>query len=138
MRAQMSGQVNVEVDAAPRQDLQRIMSEIREHYETVAAKNARDLENWYQNKVRIGLRVLAPPGRCTLTPSLSPQVEALSQEVTTTEQTLKSSNVEVKAVKSQLQALEIELQSQLSMVRKLPASSLAGPPAAAAQEIRLS
>lgn len=44
------------------------------------------------------------------------QSETLSQEVVTTEQTLKSSTMEVKAVKTQLQALEIELQSQLSMV----------------------
>lgn len=44
------------------------------------------------------------------------QSEMVSQEVVTTEQTLKSSTMEVKAVKTQLQALEIELQSQLSMV----------------------
>lgn len=35
----------------------------------------------------------------------------------TTEQTLKSSTTEVKTVKTQLQALQIELQSQLGMVR---------------------
>uniref|UniRef100_A0A3B5KH95 Keratin, type I cytoskeletal 13-like n=1 Tax=Takifugu rubripes TaxID=31033 RepID=A0A3B5KH95_TAKRU len=99
MRAQMSGQVNVEVDATPQQDLQKVLDDIREHYETVAAKNRRDLENWYQAKS-----------------------ETLSQEVVTTEQTLKSSTMEVKAVKTQLQALEIELQSQLSMKASLEAT----------------
>lgn len=35
----------------------------------------------------------------------------------TTEESLKSSTMEVKEVKSQLHSLEIELQSQLSLVR---------------------
>lgn len=48
----MSGQVNVEVDAAPGQDLNKIMEEMRDHYESVAAKNRKDLEGWFQNKVR--------------------------------------------------------------------------------------
>lgn len=48
----MSGQVNVEVDAGSQVDLNRIMTEIREHYEALIAKNRKDLEQWYQNKVR--------------------------------------------------------------------------------------
>lgn len=47
----MSGQVNVAVDATPSMDLNQVMSEIREHYESVIGKNRKELESWYQNKV---------------------------------------------------------------------------------------
>lgn len=48
----MSGQINVAVDATPSTDLNQVMSEIRDHYESVINKNRRELESWYQNKVR--------------------------------------------------------------------------------------
>ncbi|XP_070836402.1 keratin, type I cytoskeletal 13-like [Chaetodon trifascialis] len=96
MRAQMSGQVNVEVDASPQEDLNKVLEDVREHYESVAAKSRRDLESWFQTKM-----------------------ELIKQDTAEVEMTLRTTNTEVKEVKSQLQALEIELQSQLSMKASL-------------------
>ncbi|XP_016103291.1 keratin, type I cytoskeletal 50 kDa-like [Sinocyclocheilus grahami] len=89
---QMSGQVNVEVDAAPQEDLIKILAEMREHYETVVAKSQRDLEGWFQQKS-----------------------ETLKQEVVTSTETLQISKTEVNTVKSTVQSLEVELQSLLAM-----------------------
>ena len=50
-RQQMTGQVNVEVDAGPTQDLNAVLSEIHEQYEQASAKNKKELDAWFQEKV---------------------------------------------------------------------------------------
>ncbi|KAJ8350913.1 hypothetical protein SKAU_G00260430 [Synaphobranchus kaupii] len=96
MRAQMSGQVNVEVDAAPQEDLSKIMAEMREQYEAVGEKNKRELDNWYQQKA-----------------------EPLKQEVASHIESVQTSKTEITDLRRTLQGLEIELQSQLSMKSSL-------------------
>ncbi|XP_051948717.1 keratin, type I cytoskeletal 13-like [Xyrauchen texanus] len=89
---QLGGQVNVEVDAAPQEDLTKILAEIREHYESVVTKSQKDLEGWFQQKS-----------------------ETIKQEVVESTETLQMSKTEVNTVKSTVQSLEIEFQSLQAM-----------------------
>ncbi|KAL3996028.1 U6 snRNA-associated Sm-like protein LSm3 [Sarotherodon galilaeus] len=96
LRTQMGGQVNVSVDASPCLDLNEAMAEIRQHYEGVIAKNSKELELWYQNKIA--------------------EVE---QEVQTQTEVLVTTRREITELRNTLQRLEIELQGHLTMKASL-------------------
>ncbi|PWS23294.1 hypothetical protein DKP78_13790 [Enterococcus faecium] len=93
LRAQMqSSSVNVEVDAAPQEDLSRVMEEIRMQYEGINEKNRREMEHWYKGKF-----------------------DELNKQVSTHSETLQTSRSEISELQRTLQSLEIELQSQISL-----------------------
>ncbi|XP_017333220.1 keratin, type I cytoskeletal 19 [Ictalurus punctatus] len=92
MRSQLSGNVNVEVDAAPQQDLNKVLDEIRAQYEAITDKHRREQESWFND-----------------------QSAALNKEVAISTETIQTSKTEITDLRRTLQGLEIELQSQLSM-----------------------
>lgn len=51
MRSQLSGNVNVEVDAPPHQDLNKVLTEIRAQYENITDKHRREQEAWFNDQV---------------------------------------------------------------------------------------
>jgi len=96
LRAQVGCQVNVEVDAAPQEDLSVVMAGIRQHYENVTIKNQKDLESWFLAKTA-----------------------ELSKVVAVSTDTLQTSKSEIGDIRRTLQTLEIKLQAQISKKRAL-------------------
>ncbi|XP_073539414.1 keratin, type I cytoskeletal 19-like [Phyllobates terribilis] len=91
-RGQVQGTVNVDMNAAPGIDLQKVLDDLRHDYESLMTKNQKDIEAWYHNK----------------TDELSKQMTKDSNEIQTTKS-------EVTELRRTLQSLEIDLQSQISM-----------------------
>nr|XP_019939778.1 PREDICTED: keratin, type I cytoskeletal 13-like [Paralichthys olivaceus] len=93
MRSQVNtSSVNVEVDAKPQNDMNRVLEEIRSQYEGITEKNRREMEAWYKVKF-----------------------DELNKQVSSSTETLQTSRSEINELKRTLQSLQIELQSQLSL-----------------------
>ena len=118
---QLAGQVNVEMDAAPGVDLTRVLADMREQYEAIAEKNRRDAEAWFFSKVSLTSQPAPAPqvswealgvhfSACDL------QTEELNKEVASNTEMIQTSKTESTDLRRTMQGLEIELQSQLSMV----------------------
>ncbi|XP_025927023.1 keratin, type I cytoskeletal 14 isoform X3 [Apteryx rowi] len=99
MRGQVGGEISVEMDAAPGIDLTKILTEMREQYETLAEKNRRDAEQWFFSKT-----------------------EELNREVAINTEQLQSGKTEITELRRTIQSLEIDLQSQLSTKAALESS----------------
>uniref|UniRef100_A0A673J7C1 Keratin, type I cytoskeletal 19-like n=1 Tax=Sinocyclocheilus rhinocerous TaxID=307959 RepID=A0A673J7C1_9TELE len=92
LRSQLTGTVNVEVDAAPQQDLNKVLEEVRAHYENIIQKHRREQEDWFKDKTA-----------------------GLNKEVAISTETIQTTKTQITDLRRTLQGLEIELQSQLSM-----------------------
>ncbi|KAJ8414403.1 hypothetical protein AAFF_G00052730 [Aldrovandia affinis] len=95
-RTQLGGQVQVEVDAGPAVDLNVVITEIRDQYEALVAKNRRDAEAWFKSKS-----------------------EVVQQELQTSTVVLQTSSMELKDSQHSMRNLELELQAMISMKASL-------------------
>ncbi|XP_069809478.1 keratin, type I cytoskeletal 19-like [Dendropsophus ebraccatus] len=89
LRSQLGARVNVEVDAAPAVDLNKVLSEIRDQYENIMTNNLKEAERWFIEKS-----------------------EELNQQMTSSAQQLQTWNSEIIELRKTAQTLEIDLQAQ--------------------------
>ncbi|NXT69809.1 K1C15 protein, partial [Chaetops frenatus] len=85
------GDVSVEVNAAPGEDLTKILNDLRTEYEQIIEKNRREVEQWYEVKI-----------------------QEVNQQVTSSSQDMQTSSHQLTELRREMQNLEIELQAQLS------------------------
>lgn len=91
LQSQTGGDVSVEVNAAPGEDLTKILNDLRNEYEQIIEKNRREVEQWYEVKI-----------------------EEVNRQVTSSSQDIQTSSHQLTELKREMQNLEIELQAQLS------------------------
>uniref|UniRef100_A0A8C4TDU4 Keratin 98 n=1 Tax=Erpetoichthys calabaricus TaxID=27687 RepID=A0A8C4TDU4_ERPCA len=116
-RSQLSGQVQVEVDAAPSVDLNKVIEEIREQYEALAAKNRRDAEVWFQSKVSGHCRApLCPQAEHTMQ-SLEIELQSLLSTKQSLEASLEETKARYAAQLAHLQGVVDSLEAQLAQMR---------------------
>ncbi|XP_049715124.1 keratin, type I cuticular Ha3-I-like [Elephas maximus indicus] len=89
LRCQIGQGLNVEVDAAPTVDLNRVLNETRSQYEALVETNRRDVEEWFIT-----------------------QTEELNKQVVSSSEQLQSYQAEIIELRRTVNALEIELQAQ--------------------------
>ncbi|KAM4594585.1 keratin, type I cytoskeletal 20-like [Fundulus diaphanus] len=88
LRLQGAGKVNVEVDSDDSIDLEKVLEEMRERYETIMKKNKEEIEKWFQSKM-----------------------ETLQEQILTCTTEVKTYHSEISKLKRTYQALEISRES---------------------------
>ncbi|CAI9609162.1 unnamed protein product [Staurois parvus] len=92
LRSQLGAKVNVEVDAAPAVDLNKVLTDLRSQYETMMEQNAKEAEKWFHDKS-----------------------DELNQQMSSSAQQLQTHSTEILQLKHTFQNLEIDLQTQNSL-----------------------
>ncbi|XP_056404464.1 keratin, type I cytoskeletal 42-like [Hyla sarda] len=96
LRSQLGARVNVEVEAPPALDLNKVLTEIRDQYENIMANNLQEAEKWFLEKS-----------------------EELNQQMTSSAQQLQTWNSEIIELRHTAQTLEIDLQAQINLRENL-------------------
>ncbi|NXY73645.1 K1C15 protein, partial [Glareola pratincola] len=96
LQSQTGGDVSVEVNAAPGEDLTKILNDLRNEYEQIIEKNRREVEQWYEVKI-----------------------EEVNRQVTSSSQDIQTSSHQLTELRRETQNLEIELQAQISTKNSL-------------------
>ncbi|XP_006000597.1 keratin, type I cytoskeletal 19-like [Latimeria chalumnae] len=96
MRSQLSGQVNVEVDAAPSTDLLGALEDLRQQYSAIAEKNQKAAEATYLE-----------------------QSAEVTKEVNLNAEAIQAYQTQINDLKHTIQGLELELQTLLSIKASL-------------------
>uniref|UniRef100_W5LG85 Keratin 99 n=1 Tax=Astyanax mexicanus TaxID=7994 RepID=W5LG85_ASTMX len=97
IRAQQNGSVNVQVDCAPSENLDKELQEMRDQYEAVIQKYRRDAEHWFQTK--------AETLKTQMTSSYT-EVKTSQTELTDLKRTFQNLQIELDALHMQKQVLE--------------------------------
>ncbi|XP_051014542.1 keratin, type I cuticular Ha4 [Acomys russatus] len=92
LRCQLGDRLNIEVDAAPTVDLNRVLNETRCQYEALVETNRREVEEWFTT-----------------------QTEELNKQVVSSSEQLQSCQAEIIELRRTVNSLEIELQAQHNM-----------------------
>lgn len=117
--------VHVDVDAPKGQDLAKIMEEMREKYERIALKNQQELKTWHDAQVGLKVGHSLWQEQCFVFHSVilfggvASCLQLVEVQVQVTESTtaLKEATGTLSETRRRYQTLEIEVQSQLSLVR---------------------
>ncbi|XP_006178752.1 LOW QUALITY PROTEIN: keratin, type I cuticular Ha1 [Camelus ferus] len=96
LRCQLGDRLNVEVDAAPTVDLNRVLNETRSLYEALVETNLREVEEWFER-----------------------QTEELNKQVVSSSEELQSNQAEIIELRRTVNALEVELQAQHNLRNSL-------------------
>ncbi|XP_044302938.1 keratin, type I cytoskeletal 10-like [Varanus komodoensis] len=96
LQHQSGGNVTVEVSLNRDRNLKETLDALRHEYEEVIAKNRSEVEQWYESKM-----------------------DEARQEENSSSQEIESGNNQLRELSREYQTLEMELQSQLSMIQPL-------------------
>ncbi|KAK2536188.1 hypothetical protein Q9233_003397 [Columba guinea] len=117
LQSQTTGDVSVEVNAAPGQDLTKILNDLRNEYEQIIEKNRREVEQWYEVKKSSLENSLAETESryAFLLQQIQAQINCVEEELASIRCEMESQNQEYKM----LLGIKTRLEQEIAQYRAL-------------------